>query len=750
MKYGFNTLIVLNIIACLFTFIIGSSILAAIAVINLCCCFWLKMQEIDDLVEKKNYLLALGIIDFLSFKYICSVVSFIMYFTLKSDYKKKEEVKHKKPVVKVDPQIRKIDILLKLGVAMVFIAGFVFATTGWYSLNSIIKIFIFLIIGLAFIGLSKFSEKHIKIKSTIYLYWILGMSFLVMMFFIGGYSSLFGDFFSFNGEGSLLYLSFCNLIISLVGYISYYNFKDKLFLNITYIGIFFIALFVSQYYNLLFESFLALILPVITVIRYISDETNDKYSISFFCNVLLCILGIVYICFIGTYTSLIPALITSTLFIFNLYNYIYIYKDSDFNLFASLVAYVLIIPVLVFVVNNITIWVIITTLFVTGLYFISLLFNNYKLKNSSLIIADIITILVFVISSSGNVWLPLVVASFSTLICLVCTFIDKLDDFSFEVSIHPVKIAMLLFGIIYLINSYVPLSNIMGYWMCSCLLIYILIYSLSKNNTLINIYEKFSIVAIIICLLFTTTINNMIISITIFISIVLFYADVNWGKERTTTFKNFVYILLLSNIYISMHAIENSFISYQLGMDVSYIFANVVTIIFYGLISFFHRNDEFKLNIALFAVIVPIITLIETWVDVEWISIILPSIFVYYLTFILSRLARKSLGLKDAIGYIGYTYSFLLVIFNSDPHVLAYSFIILIISLLIGYLDKSYNALFKVSVLGTIIFVLYQLKEFWNLIPAWLYLLVFGIALIVFATYKQLKLVEKNEKDGKK
>ena len=56
MKYGFNTLIVLNIIACLFAFIIGSSILAAIAVINLCCCFWLKMQEIDDLVEKKNYL----------------------------------------------------------------------------------------------------------------------------------------------------------------------------------------------------------------------------------------------------------------------------------------------------------------------------------------------------------------------------------------------------------------------------------------------------------------------------------------------------------------------------------------------------------------------------------------------------------------------------------------------------------------------------------------------------------------------
>ena len=69
MKYGFNTLIVLNIIACLFAFIIGSSILVAIAVINLCCCFWLKMQEIDDLVEKKNYLLALGIINFLSFKY---------------------------------------------------------------------------------------------------------------------------------------------------------------------------------------------------------------------------------------------------------------------------------------------------------------------------------------------------------------------------------------------------------------------------------------------------------------------------------------------------------------------------------------------------------------------------------------------------------------------------------------------------------------------------------------------------------
>jgi len=752
MRDNFNVLIILNILVLIFLSLTGGIFFNIITILNLILLLWFKGQDDEKLLKNRNYILVLGIINILLFKVGSGAILLSIYGNLNYRHKVKNSVPvEKKKVVKIDPQIRKIDILLKLGIAMIFIAGFVFATTGWYSLNSIIKIFIFLLVSIIFIGLSKFCEKYIKIKSTIYLYWILGMSFIVMIFFIAGYSSLFGNFFSFVGKGNLLYSAFCCLIVSIVSFITYVKFKEKGFLNLVYAGVFFVLLFVSEYLGLFFEEFLALILPIISIIRIVRfDKEKDINTLSNFSNILLLILGIVYICFVSSYINVLAVIIVTILFIFNLYSYIYINKDSDFNLFASFIAYILLIPPLLLATYNVNYWIVITTVFVTFLYFISLIFDNKKLKNSSLIIADIITILVFVISSSNSVWLPLIVASISMIVCLVCTFIDNLDDYSFEVFIHPVKLSMLLFGLIYILDSYFNFNGGMGYWLSTTLLIYILIYCLSRNKTLTDIYEKFSILAIIVSLLFMIVINNIIISITIFISIVLFYADVNWAKKRSHMFKTFIYVLLLFNIFIGMHAIENSFIAYQSVVETNYFFADIVSIVFFALIAFFHKKDNVKLNISLFAVIIPIISLIENCVDVEWVSIILPSIFIYYLTFILSRLQKKSLTIKNVIGYIGYSYSFILVIFNNNYYVLAYSFIILLISLLLGYFDKTYNALFKVSVIGIIIFILYQLREFWNLIPAWLYLLVFGIVLIVFATYKQLKMVEKNEKAGKK
>ena len=64
-------------------------------------------------------------------------------------------------------------------------------------------------------------------------------------------------------------------------------------------------------------------------------------------------------------------------------------------------------------------------------------------------------------------------------------------------------------------------------------------------------------------------------------------------------------------------------------------------------------------------------------------------------------------------------------------------------------MDKKSSALFQVSVGAIIIMIIYQLRAFWELVPAWLYLLVVGIILIIFATYKQLKMIDKNKDENK-
>jgi len=752
LKNKLNILIVLNAICFGLMGIFNVNILAIVSLCNLL----LYYKSVDGLRNKKDWVLTIAFINVFTFKWVSAAFSFSVYSQLKegTHSENKTSITNNKVASKkqVDPQIRKVDILLKLGVAMIFIAGFVFATTGWYSLNSIIKIFIFLLVAALFIGLSKFCEKKIKILSTIYLYWFLGMTFILLVFVTAGYSCLFGDYFSLMGDGSYFYCAFCCLIFSILNIITYYNFKEKIFLNLVYLGVLCSITFILIKFGLVVEEIIMLLLPVLTFIRMIKiDSGKDIHTLSIFSNIVMCFLGLIFIIYIGTYINIFAVVGLSVLFIFNVYHYIYLNRDSDFNIFAAVLSYLFLIPTLIIIFNeNICAWVLITTFFVTILYLISLLFNNIKLKTSSLVTADIITILVFVISASGSIWLPLVVSLFSGFICCICTFIEKLDDYSFEIQIHPVKVSMLLFGIIYLLNSYFGFSNVLGYWLSFTLLLFILIYCLSRNKALTEIYEKFSIIAIVISLMFTLAIPNLIISIVIFISIVLFYADVNWTKDYSSKFKNFVFVLLLFNIFISSHAIENSIFNYG---DTNYLFANIVSIILFISVAIFHKNDETKLNLSLFAVIIPIITLVEINIQIEWLSIILPSVFVYYLTFMISRMLKNNVVNKNIIGYLGYSLSFLLVIFNDNYYVLAFSFILIIVSLVLGYLDKSFNALFKVSAIALIVEVLYQLKEFWNLIPAWLYLLLFGLSLVIFATYKQLKITEKSEnkdKDNKK
>lgn len=759
-KSKFNFIIGLNVFMLIFSIATSSIFFMLLALFNLIIAQYFKSKRINDLYKYRGWLLGLAIFNIVTFRVGSFILFLLIFLTLDANTDKdliaarvSEMQKYgpsKNQVVKkkeVDPQIRKIDILLKLGVVMVFIAGFVFATTGWYSLNSIIKLFIFFLVACLFIGLSIFSEKKIKIKSTIYLYWLLGMAFIFMIFLAMGYSETFGNYFSLLGDGSLLYCSFCGIVFCILSFITYLKFKEKLFLNLVYSAIVLVTVFLGRHFRLGIEEILMLLVPVFTLLNLIKiDKDNDFYTLNIFSKMILFILGIAFVGFIGTYVNIFATVPLSVLFVFNIYYYIYHHKESDMNLFASLVSYALIIPSLILIVkDNITLWVILTTFFVTLMYLLSLLFNNKNLKNSSLIIADIITILVFVISLDGYFWLPLLISFLSLVVCVVCTYIDKLDDYDFEIMVHPVKISMGIYSIVHLLEHFHELSSPTGYWLCSTLLLYIFVYCLSRKKKLTDIYEKFCIIAIVICLLFTTLIQNIIISIIIFVGIVLFYAEVNWIKNCSKEFKNFAFILFLASIIFSIRAMEITMV----GTATDFVFSNIVSILLFVIVGLFHKKDEFKLNISLFAVLIPLYMLIETYTDVEWASIILPSIFAYYLTFILSRVVDNNS--KDFVGYIGYSIAFLLVIFTDNYYALGYTFILIIISLLLGYLDKKFNALFKVSVVSLILVILYQLKSFWSNIPAWLYLLVIGLILIVFATYKQLKFVEKNgKKEDKK
>ena len=70
----------------------------------------------------------------------------------------------KKEKVVIDPQIKKLDLLLKLGVTLVLTAGIIFTTQTYENIPDVVKVILILLLGLLFHGLSKFSEDTLKLE----------------------------------------------------------------------------------------------------------------------------------------------------------------------------------------------------------------------------------------------------------------------------------------------------------------------------------------------------------------------------------------------------------------------------------------------------------------------------------------------------------------------------------------------------------------------------------------------------------
>ena len=162
----------------------------------------LSRKDEDSIIEYRSHLIFLAIIS-IPVNFVSSIFTFIAADNVKiiennkingtnGPPGKKKIVYKKKPV---DPDVKKIDILLKLGVGMVFVSGILFATTSWDFISNLSKAIALVILGTLFLALSRFSENKLKLYNTTYMYWILGMAFYLltiigMLYFVANSKSL--------------------------------------------------------------------------------------------------------------------------------------------------------------------------------------------------------------------------------------------------------------------------------------------------------------------------------------------------------------------------------------------------------------------------------------------------------------------------------------------------------------------------------------------------------------------------------
>lgn len=198
-----------------------------------------KMQ-IQEVQQKKNAILTLSL-----FLYPVNIVSAIIasveYDLIKRDYARYKLQNNIQDDVnpgnntKVAKEVRRVDTLLKIGVTMVAIAGVMIVTSSWQTITDVVKLILLVLIGFIFFGLSKFSEIKLKIRNTTIAYWLLSMIAFTLSVFLIGYGKLAGEWFSFVGDGSNIFMAVFMLTISLLSYITFKKFDINAFLYAGYV-----------------------------------------------------------------------------------------------------------------------------------------------------------------------------------------------------------------------------------------------------------------------------------------------------------------------------------------------------------------------------------------------------------------------------------------------------------------------------------------------------------------------------------
>ena len=303
---------VINIIlSCLvfFTVIFGGIIsLVIFAFLLSTGIIFLNYSELNDLSEKKDIILLLSI--------LCIPVSFISaLINLINIGKISSSIKERAP--NIDPETKRIDALIKLGIVLISLAGIIFISSDWNNFSGYLVVIFLLILTIIFYSLYKLFTIKIKLNSSSKLYFILSSIFVLLIYLACGHYDLIGDWFSTTGLGSSLYFSLFWVITSLLTF----NLKEITDSDIrVYFGLIFSTL--SIYALLDFFGFGHLqILVIINIIAlFIKYISRNSYILDYV-NVLIKIfIGVAGISLFSGYSTSLLILVLINLVVVNYLN----------------------------------------------------------------------------------------------------------------------------------------------------------------------------------------------------------------------------------------------------------------------------------------------------------------------------------------------------------------------------------------------------------------------------------------------
>lgn len=666
----------------------------------------------EQLLSKRSSIRTWSIV-FIFLNIISSILSFVVLGEIEKNDSKNENSNFR------------ANFLLNLGMILILISGFMFASSSWGLIEDYIKSIILLLFGFIFIILSYMLSKKRELLYTSNSYFVIGCALIIACFYSCGYFSLFGDYFSLFGNGNKLFVAAVFFLSTLVLAISYKKFNNKFFLYTSFLTAFasFISLIINFVDNL--DIFSIIFVSMLLILNLFN--INKFKDFSYFCYIF----SFIYFAFIFIENIIssndILVLICNIVYILNLLILLFKTKKISCKIFMFIT-----IPCLIFLYcyKQLPFNIAIISSSISIIIFYIFAYIS-KQKNSMFVPCLIITNCLLFVNSfisyfSDYCVIPVIICLLNVLISISVTFIKDYErKFLGELILQPVFIILLCSSTSFMLCNFTNLSFLSHIVIWSN--IFLIVSVTIKNKTLKNTYFIFSYFLLLWCII-PINLNmlfrlNIIIMWTLGFLIVSIFDKDNWLKPVSFVF----YLFGLISLYSMFNYIT---FNIQLAL---------LAMIVFILISYIFRNNKLKLFTALMFVLLPYYNLINI-LDINS-SVLHILRFVPYLfyTYIFTHVVTNKY--KSFNTFLEIFIPLLVFIILIPEGSITVTIVVGIMSILMIVLDTifGHNTLFIVGLIALILNIVFNLVKYWSVIPVWLYLLIGGLTIIFIITFQQVK-----------
>lgn len=135
------------------------------------------------------------------------------------------------PFVPESPKkgVSTINIILILGALLISLSGFIFAVATWGVLSTFFKSVVLISFSAVFFAIHSLSERKLKLPQTGRVFYILGSIFLPSAVVAAGVLKVFGEYFSFTGDGRAAFLAVLFLTVCVPFFKGAHDYKNRFF-----------------------------------------------------------------------------------------------------------------------------------------------------------------------------------------------------------------------------------------------------------------------------------------------------------------------------------------------------------------------------------------------------------------------------------------------------------------------------------------------------------------------------------------